>query len=71
MSWNAKDCIWGRIAKFHGGDKPSFHAASSNPLEQLGLYMKKDDEEDEDNEPPQSVSELVKDVDEGQIDWRV
>ncbi|KAG8638722.1 transcription factor GTE10 isoform X1 [Manihot esculenta] len=40
---------------------------SSNPLEQLGLYMKKDEEEEE-VEPPQSVSELEKDVEEGEID---
>ena len=30
---------------------PDFMRQRSNPLEQLGLYMKKDDEEDEDNEP--------------------
>lgn len=42
---------------------------SSNPLEQLGLYIKKDDEEeDEVVEPPQSVPEQVKEGEEGEID---
>ncbi|EOY22411.1 Nuclear protein X1 isoform 1 [Theobroma cacao] len=39
----------------------------SNPLEQLGLYMKADDEDEED-EPPQSAPEPVNDVEEGEID---
>ncbi|KAJ9140202.1 hypothetical protein P3X46_030878 [Hevea brasiliensis] len=39
---------------------------SCNPLEQLGLYMKNDEEEEV--EPPQNVSELDKDVEEGEID---
>ncbi|XP_022738232.1 transcription factor GTE8-like isoform X3 [Durio zibethinus] len=39
----------------------------SNPLEQLGLYMKADDEDEED-EPPQSASKPVNDVEEGEID---
>ncbi|XP_022770103.1 transcription factor GTE10-like isoform X2 [Durio zibethinus] len=39
----------------------------SNPLEQLGLYMKADDEYEED-EPPQSAPEPVNDVEEGEID---
>ncbi|XVF08748.1 hypothetical protein REPUB_Repub07fG0029700 [Reevesia pubescens] len=42
-----------------------------NPLEQLGLYIKADDEDEED-EPPQSApepeSEPVNDVEEGEID---
>ncbi|WJX81239.1 hypothetical protein P8452_64148 [Trifolium repens] len=44
----------------------SFKFGSSNPLEQLGLYMKVDDEEEE-AEPP-SVPNPVKDVEEGEID---
>ncbi|XWS37139.1 hypothetical protein CRYUN_Cryun19dG0017600 [Craigia yunnanensis] len=39
----------------------------NNPLEQLGLYMKTDDEDEED-EPPQSGPEPVNDVEEGEID---
>ncbi|XVF11579.1 hypothetical protein REPUB_Repub08aG0039400 [Reevesia pubescens] len=39
----------------------------SNPLEQLGLYMKADDEDEED-EPPQSAPEPVNDAEEGEID---
>ncbi|WJX33182.1 hypothetical protein P8452_21418 [Trifolium repens] len=38
-----------------------------NPLEQLGLYMKVDDE-DEEEELPQSTAEPSKDVEEGEID---
>ncbi|CAI8597550.1 unnamed protein product [Vicia faba] len=38
-----------------------------NPLEQLGLYMKVDDE-DEEEELPQSAAEPTKDVEEGEID---
>ncbi|XP_012079887.1 transcription factor GTE10 isoform X2 [Jatropha curcas] len=41
---------------------------SSNPLEKLGLYMKRDDDEEDEVEPPKSVLELVKDVEEGEID---
>ncbi|BAF22816.1 Os08g0127300, partial [Oryza sativa Japonica Group] len=37
----------------------------SNPLEQLGLYMKNDDEEDEEGE---SADEPTIDVEEGEID---
>ncbi|XP_061373537.1 transcription factor GTE8-like [Gastrolobium bilobum] len=44
----------------------SFKFGSSNPLEQLGLYMKVDDEEDE-GEPP-CVPNPVNDVEEGEID---
>ncbi|KAI9076059.1 hypothetical protein K1719_041993 [Acacia pycnantha] len=44
----------------------SFKFGSGNPLEQLGLYMKVDDEEDE-GEPP-SVPNPVNDVEEGEID---
>lgn len=41
---------------------------SSNPLEQLGLYMKDDDEEEEGE--PQSISPAVEDdPEEGEIDW--
>ncbi|KAF8378140.1 hypothetical protein HHK36_029477 [Tetracentron sinense] len=40
---------------------------SSNPLEQLGLYMKMDDEEEEEGEP-QSLADPVNDVEEGEID---
>jgi hypothetical protein len=42
---------------------------TSNPLEQLGLYMKADDEEDEEEvEPPESAPEPAIDVEEGEID---
>ncbi|XP_054794111.1 transcription factor GTE8-like isoform X2 [Prosopis cineraria] len=44
----------------------SFKFAGGNPLEQLGLYMKVDDEDDE-GEPP-SVPNPVNDVEEGEID---
>lgn len=44
----------------------SFKFGSSNPLEQLGLYMK-DDEEEEEGEPP-SVPTPVDDTEEGEID---
>ncbi|RDX83731.1 Transcription factor GTE10, partial [Mucuna pruriens] len=40
---------------------------SCNPLEQLGLYMKADDE-DEEEEPPQSITGKTNDVEEGEID---
>lgn len=39
-----------------------------NPLEQLGLYMKIDDDDEEEVEPPKRVKEPVKDVEEGEID---
>lgn len=40
-----------------------------NPLEKLGLYMKVDDEfEEEEVEPPQSIPEQSNDVEEGEID---
>ncbi|XP_059441688.1 transcription factor GTE10-like isoform X2 [Corylus avellana] len=42
---------------------------TSNPLEQLGLYMKADDEEDEEEvEPLESAPEPAIDVEEGEID---
>ncbi|KAA8548201.1 hypothetical protein F0562_004538 [Nyssa sinensis] len=44
----------------------SFKFGGSNPLEQLGLYMKVD-EEDEEGEPP-SVPKIANDVEEGEID---
>ncbi|GFY84632.1 global transcription factor group E8 [Actinidia rufa] len=44
----------------------SFKFVGSNPLEQLGLYMKMDEEEDE-GEPP-CVPNIVGDVEEGEID---
>ncbi|XP_057970181.1 transcription factor GTE10-like isoform X2 [Malania oleifera] len=40
---------------------------NGNPLEQLGLYMKADDEEEEEGEP-QNVPGPVNDVEEGEID---
>ncbi|XP_010528183.1 PREDICTED: transcription factor GTE8 [Tarenaya hassleriana] len=47
----------------------SFKLSGSNPLEQLGLYMKQDDEEDEpDPPPPAPLPSLAKDVEEGEID---
>lgn len=44
----------------------SFKFGDCNPLEQLGLFMKEDEEEEE-CEPP-SVAEVVNDVEEGEID---
>lgn len=44
----------------------SFKFGGSNPLEQLGLYIKVDEEEEE-GEPP-SVLKIVDDVEEGEID---
>ncbi|XP_028772405.1 transcription factor GTE8 isoform X2 [Neltuma alba] len=44
----------------------SFKFGGGNPLEQLGLYMKVDDDED-DGEPP-SIPNPVNDVEEGEID---
>ncbi|KAK2969803.1 hypothetical protein RJ640_028083 [Escallonia rubra] len=44
----------------------SFKFGSNNPLEQLGLYMKMDDEEEE-GEPP-SIPNFVDEVEEGEID---
>lgn len=52
----------------------SFNFGSSNPLEQLGLYMKRDDEHEDDDdgelEPPTVVPghEVNADVEEGEID---
>lgn len=43
----------------------SFKFGSNNPLEQLGLYMKEDEEEEE-AEPP--TVPKVMDVEEGEID---
>lgn len=43
----------------------SFKLRGSNPLEQLGLYMKVDDEEEEECEPD---SARPNDVEEGEID---
>lgn len=45
----------------------SFKFGGSNPLEQLGLYMKVDEDEEE-VEPPPSIPNLVNDVEEGEID---
>ncbi|PSS07694.1 Transcription factor like [Actinidia chinensis var. chinensis] len=45
----------------------SFKFQGSNPLEQLGLYMKMDDEEEEEAEP-ESVPDVVNDAEEGEID---
>lgn len=44
----------------------SFKFGASNPLEQLGLFMK-DDEEEEEGEP-HTTSDPVNDVEEGEID---
>lgn len=41
---------------------------NSNPLEQLGLYRKDDDEEDEEVEAPQVPDSAANDVEEGEID---
>lgn len=42
-----------------------FKLGGSNPLEQLGLYMKADDDEEEDCDVPRSS---MPDVEEGEID---
>lgn len=47
-------------------DFGSFKFGVSNPLEQLGLYMKMDDDEEE-GEPPITLN-ATNDVEEGQID---
>lgn len=44
----------------------SFKFGGSNPLEQLGLYIKVDDEEEEGD--PLCVPNTVNDVEEGEID---
>lgn len=44
----------------------SFKFGDSNPLEQLGLFMKVDEEEEECELP--SVPKVVNDVEEGEID---
>uniref|UniRef100_A0A1J3J2W5 Transcription factor GTE8 n=1 Tax=Noccaea caerulescens TaxID=107243 RepID=A0A1J3J2W5_NOCCA len=44
----------------------SFNLRGSNPLEQLGLYMKQDDDEEEAEAP--AVPHLATDVEEGEID---
>lgn len=42
---------------------------SSNPLEQLGLYMKKDDDDDDEEEPETlGVPDTSNDPEEGEID---
>lgn len=41
---------------------------NTNPLEQLGLYMKADDEEEEEVEPKDNVPPAVDDPEEGEID---
>ncbi|KAJ6358739.1 hypothetical protein OIU76_000459 [Salix suchowensis] len=47
----------------------SFKLQGSNPLEQLGLYMKEEDEDEEEvAEPPSTVPDLTEDVEEGEID---
>lgn len=48
----------------------SFKLRGSNPLEQLGLYMKVDDmdDEEEDEGEPQSTAGAGNDVEEGEID---
>ncbi|XP_035542481.1 transcription factor GTE10-like isoform X2 [Juglans regia] len=46
----------------------SFKLQGSNPLEQLGLYMKVDDEDEEEVEPPECAPEPANDVEEGEID---
>ena len=50
-------------------DVYNFKLQGNNPLEQLGLYMKVDDEDDkEEVEPPKSAPEPADDVEEGEID---
>lgn len=45
----------------------SFKLKGSNPLEQLGLYMKVDDEEEEEIEPQSVAGAVHDDVEEGEI----
>lgn len=45
----------------------SFKFGGSNPLEQLGLFMKQDDEEEE-GEPSNVPNPPINDVEEGEID---
>ncbi|KAJ0252940.1 Bromodomain-containing protein [Hirschfeldia incana] len=45
----------------------SFNLGGINPLEQLGLYMKQDDDEEE-PEAPAALPKLATDVEEGEID---
>ncbi|KAG2316307.1 hypothetical protein Bca52824_019429 [Brassica carinata] len=45
----------------------SFNLRGINPLEQLGLYMKQDDDEEEPEAPP-AVPNIATDVEEGEID---
>lgn len=42
--------------------------ANSNPLEQLGLYMKNDEDEEEEVQPPKSIAQESNDTEEGEID---
>ncbi|XP_075661262.1 transcription factor GTE10-like isoform X2 [Castanea sativa] len=50
-------------------DEYNFKLLGNNPLEQLGLYMKVDDEDDEEEvELPKSAPEPADDVEEGEID---
>lgn len=46
----------------------SFKIQGSNPLELLGLYMKEDEDVEEEGEPPQKLPEQSNDVEEGEID---
>ncbi|GAB4860488.1 hypothetical protein Ancab_035646 [Ancistrocladus abbreviatus] len=46
----------------------SFKLRGSNPLEQLGLYMKVDEEEEDDADPPKCALDPANDVEEGEID---
>ncbi|KAI9120398.1 hypothetical protein K1719_007431 [Acacia pycnantha] len=46
----------------------SFKFGSSNPLEQLGLFMKMDDEEELGEPPSSNTPQPVNDVEEGEID---
>ena len=41
---------------------------NSNPLEQLGLYMKNDDEDEDEVEAPHNPPDSAPDVEEGEID---
>ncbi|CAF2126743.1 unnamed protein product [Brassica napus] len=45
----------------------SFNFRGINPLEQLGLYMKQDEDEEEPEAPP-NVPRLAADMEEGEID---
>ncbi|KAA3455895.1 transcription factor GTE8-like [Gossypium australe] len=63
---NLPSSVEGTCTDLSVGGLGSFKLGSSNPLEQLGLYMKEDEEEEE-GEPP-GVPNPMNDAEEGEID---